>query len=322
MKIGALDLKNKALAAPLAGISDLVYREIAIAHGAGLVYTEMVSAAGLSRQDRKTLRYIQTRKDRPLAVQIFGHKPEEFARAVDFLAEHSAADCIDINMGCPVRKVVSGGSGAALMQNLTLAREIIEITVAKSPAPVTVKFRLGWDSKSLNFLELGRIAEQAGAAAVTLHARTRQQAYTGRADWSKIGELKQALRIPVLGSGDVKIRQDYLDMLEQTGCDAVLIGRAAIGNPWLFAGIAAGADITPPPRQRAAMYLEHTRRLLAYEAEFVKGNDSAGKTIAKMRKFAARYINGFPGARELRQELNSIRDYAALKKLLQVCDVV
>lgn len=310
MQIGNLTLHNNCFAAPLAGISDLVYREIAVEYGAGLVYTEMVSAAGLSRQDKKTLRYIQIRKDRPIAVQIFGNKPEEFAKSVDFLAEHMQMACIDINMGCPVRKVVSSGSGSALMKDLDLARELIEITAAKSPVPVTVKFRLGWDSQNLNFIELGKIAERSGAAAVTLHARTRAQAYAGKADWSKIRELKQAVKIPVIASGDVKCRQDFLTIQEQTGCDAVMIGRAAIGNPWLFSSIMQDKDIIPAPTERVAMYLEHTRRLLEYKSA------NEAKTIAEMRKFAARYINGFSGARELRQEINTIKKYAELEKLL------
>lgn len=310
MQIGQLKLKNNCFAAPLAGISDLVYRELAAEYGAGLTYTEMVSAAGLSRRDRKTLRYIHLRNDQPVAIQIFGNKPEEFAKSVDFLAEHTQLACLDINMGCPVRKVVSSGSGSALMKNLDLAREIIEITAAKSPVPVTVKFRLGWDANQLNFLELGKIAEQAGASAVTLHARTRAQAYSGQADWSKIKELKQALQIPVIASGDVKTRQDFLVILAQTNCDAVMIGRAAIGNPWLFAGIAQGQDVIPSAPERIAMYLKHTRNLLAYKT----GNET--KTIAEMRKFAARYINGFSGARELRQEINKIKTYPELEKLL------
>ncbi|GBR74131.1 tRNA-dihydrouridine synthase B [Candidatus Termititenax aidoneus] len=306
-KLGNLTLRGKTLAAPLAGISDLVYREICLEHGAGLTYTEMISTAGLARQNRKTLGYLATRRDRPAGVQLFGKNPEEFARAVDFLAENTDFACIDINMGCPVRKVVSSGSGAALMQNLPLAREIIEITAAKSPAPVTVKFRLGWDARNLNFLELGKIAEQAGAAAVTLHARTRQQAYTGQADWSKIKELAAAVRIPVIGNGDVKNRADAGALLAQTGCAAAMIGRAAIGNPWIF----ETEDIEPSPQQRAAMYLEHTRRLLQYKP------DNEHKTIAEMRKFAARYINGFTGAAELRRKINVISGYAALEKLLR-----
>jgi tRNA-dihydrouridine synthase B len=304
-KLGNLTLRN-VVAAPLAGISDLVYREICLEHGAGLAYTEMISVAGLARQNRKTLRYLAVRRDRPVGVQLFGKNPEEFARAVDFLSEHTNFACVDINMGCPVRKVVSSGSGAALMQNLPLAREIIEITVAKSPAPVTVKFRLGWDEKNLNFIELGKIAEQAGAAAVTLHARTRQQAYTKEADWTKIKELAAAVQIPVIGSGDVKTPADIDALLAQTGCAAAMIGRAAIGNPWIFA-IDGSA---PSPQQRAAMYLEHTKRLLQYKP------DNESKTIAEMRKFAARYISGFSGAAELRREINTLSDYAALEKLL------
>ena len=311
MKIGNLTLKNNCLAAPLAGISDVVYRELAIEHGAGLVCTEMVSAAGLARGDRKTLRYIRLGRDRPAAVQIFGSKPEDFARAVDFWAENAELDCLDINMGCPVRKVVSSGSGAALMRDLDLAGEIIALTVAKSPVPVMVKFRLGWDAQNLNFLELGKIAEQAGAAAITLHARTRAQAYSGRADWSKIRELKQAVKIPVIGSGDVKNRADYLALLAQTGCDAVMIGRAAIGNPWIFTEVLDEHFTPPDPARRLTVYLEHTRRLLEYEA-----HNTEAKTIARMRKFAARYVNGFPGARELRQEINRINNYAGLEKLL------
>jgi tRNA-dihydrouridine synthase B len=306
-KLGNLTLRGNVLAAPLAGVSDLVYREICLEHGAALAYTEMISVAGLARRNRKTLRYLAVRRDRPVGVQLFGKSPEEFARAVDFLAENTDFSCIDINMGCPVRKVVSSGSGAALMQNLPLAREIIEITAAKSPLPVTVKFRLGWDAKNLNFLELGKIAEQAGAAAVTLHARTKQQAYTGQADWTKIKELAAAVQIPVIGNGDIKTSADRGALLAQTGCAAAMIGRAAIGNPWIF----ETADVTPSPPQRAAMYLEHTQRLLRYKP------DNEHKTIAEMRKFAARYISGFAGAAELRQKINIINDYAALEKLLR-----
>jgi nifR3 family TIM-barrel protein len=229
---------------------------------------------------------------------------------VDFLAENTSFACIDINMGCPVRKVVNSGSGAALMRDLKLAREIIEITVAKSPAPVTVKFRLGWDARELNFIELGQIAEQAGAAAVTLHPRTRAQAYAGRSDWPKIKELKQALKIPVIASGDVKSRADFLAVQAQTGCDAVMLGRAAIGNPWLFAECAASLPAVVSRGERIAVCLEHTRRLLAYKP------DNEAKTIAEMRKFAARYINGFSGARELRQKINTLKTYAELEKLL------
>ncbi|GBR75602.1 tRNA-dihydrouridine synthase B [Candidatus Termititenax persephonae] len=306
-RIGGLTLKNNILSAPLSGISDLVFREITTAYGAGLTYTGMISVSGLARQNRKTLHYLDLGKDCPVAVQLFGKNPEEFAKATDFLAEHSGFACIDINMGCPVRKVVSSGSGAALMRNLDLAKEIIELTVAKSPVPVTVKFRLGWDSQSLNFVELGKIAEQAGAAAVTLHARTRQQSYTGAADWTKIKELKQALKIPVIGNGDIKTRADIAAMLRQTGCDAVMVARASIGNPWIF----APTEVRPSLRQRIEVYLAHTRRLLQYRPA------NERQAIAEMRKFAARYISSFSGAAELRREINTIDDYAGLEKLLK-----
>jgi tRNA-dihydrouridine synthase B len=219
---------------------------------------------------------------------------------------------IDINMGCPVKKVVQSGSGSALLKNLPLAREIIQAVVSKAACPVTVKFRLGWDQNNLNYLELGKLCEDEGVAAVTLHARTRAQAYTGRADWTGIAQLKQALKIPVIGNGDVKTRSDFQRMLTETGCDGVMIGRALMGNPWLIESIVQDKEIIPNPAERIQAYLKHTRQCLQ---KFPQRKPE--QLVCEMRKFAHRYINGFPGAVQLRQEINQIKDYSKLETLFK-----
>jgi tRNA-dihydrouridine synthase B len=312
MNIGSVSLKNNVCIAPLAGISDLVFRELMVEYGAGLVATEMISVAGLSRRDKKTLALTAiSERERPVAVQIFGNKPEEFYPGVQTLLEKIQPDIIDINMGCPVRKVVASGSGSALLKDLPRAKKIIQETVRAAAGPVTVKFRLGWDSASKNFLELAAICEGEGVAAVALHARTRAQEYSGTADWSAIAQLKQAVKIPVFGNGDVKTRDDYLRMLAETGCDGVMIGRAAMGNPWLIKSIAEGREIVPTKQERIAFYLEHARRQVARY-----GQKWEEHSICKMRKFAHKYINGFDGASELRQKINIIKTLVELEKLL------
>jgi nifR3 family TIM-barrel protein len=309
MKIGSITLKNNVCVAPLAGISDIVFRELMVEYGAGLVVTEMISVAGLSRRDKKTFALAAiSDAERPVAVQIFGNKPEEFYPGVQVLLEKIQPDIIDINMGCPVRKVVHSGSGSALMKDLPRARKIIQETVRAATRPVTVKFRLGWDAAEKNFLELGKICEGEGVAAIALHARTRAQAYTGQADWAAIAQLKAAVKIPVFGNGDVKTRADYLRMIAETGCDGVMIGRATLGNPWLIKSIAQNQDLEPTPSERIALYLEHTRKQIA-----CYGQEHELYSICKMRKFAHKYINGFRGVAELRQRINQIKDYATLE---------
>lgn len=312
LTIGNLKLKNNLVLAPLAGFTDSVCRQIMVEHGAGLVYTEMVSAAGLSRGDKKTKELLHfSKSEKPIGIQLFGNKPAEFAASAKYICNETDFDLIDINMGCPMRKVTNNGSGSGLMKTLSLAAEIISAVVGNSTLPVTVKFRSGWSETELNYLELGRIAELEGAAAVCLHPRTRAQCYSGHAKWAHIKNLAAELKIPVVGSGDVKTLDDYKRMLTETSCAGVMIGRGAIGNPWLFQNIIENKTSEPSKQTRIAMYLDHTRRALAAPT-----HKTPVKTIHEMRKVAARYLTGFSGAAQLRAEINRINSYEELKKLL------
>jgi nifR3 family TIM-barrel protein len=315
LTIGNLKLKNDLVLAPLAGFTDSVCRQIMVEHGAGLVFTEMVSAAGLSRGDKKTKELLYfVKKEKPSGIQLFGNKPVEFAAAAKYICNETDFDLIDINMGCPMRKVTNNGSGAGLMRTLPLAAEIINAVVSNSTLPVTVKFRSGWSATDLNYQELGRIAELEGAAAVCLHPRTRAQCYSGHADWQHIKDLAAALKIPVIGSGDVKTLEDHKRMLNTTKCAGVMIGRGAIGNPWLMQSIIADKVIEPAKQERIEMYLDHTRRALKFYS-----HKTAAKTISEMRKMAARYLTGFSGAAQLRAEVNRIAKFEELQNLFNGC---
>ncbi|HOW58075.1 MAG TPA: tRNA dihydrouridine synthase DusB, partial [Smithellaceae bacterium] len=248
-------LQNKALLAPLAGISNLPFRLIARSCGCALAYTEMISANGLVRQTQKTLEYLKTGEaDRPLGMQIFGADPAVMAEAAR-MAQDMGADLIDINMGCPVKKVVRTGAGAVLLKDPRLICDIISAVKKAVALPITVKIRSGWSGKSINAVEVARIAEESGVAAIAVHARTADQGYSGKADWRIIAAVKNAVKIPVIGNGDIHLPQDALAMISQTACDAVMIGRGALGNPWLFAGInqllnGRPADFLPTITQR------------------------------------------------------------------------
>jgi nifR3 family TIM-barrel protein len=310
-KIGTISLKNNIFTAPLAGISDKVFCQQMLKYGAGLVYSEMIATAGLSRASKKTVALAALGDTHPVALQLFGNKPDEFANAAKYVDEHNHADIIDINMGCPVKKVTHPGSGAALMRDLPLAKEIIIATVKNTKKPVTVKFRLGWDSTKINFLELGKICEGEGVSAICLHPRTRAQSFSGTADWSKIAELKQAVKIPVIGNGDIKSRAEVQRMQVETGCDAVMIGRAAMGNPWLIRSIIEDRDVVPTLQESIEEYLWHVREMIN-----LRGPEREKFALCEMRKFAHRYLHGFPGVAHLRQEINRIESLAELQLLL------
>ena len=312
-KLGKLVLKNNCFSAPLAGISDSPYRMLLSEAGVGMLYSEMISAAGLSRMHKKTLSLLRIDpKEAPVAIQLFGTKLDEFAKSVEILNEKFPAAVIDINMGCPMKKVVQNGSGSALMKNPQLAEDIIMTVVKYTEKPVTVKFRSGWDDKNLNYLDFGKMAEQAGASAICLHSRTRAQVYTGSANWDQIRELAQAVKIPVIGSGDIKNPADFHRMLETTGCAAAMIGRAAMGNPWLIKSIVTGQNIEPAIPERIAEYLRHAR---LHIKKYTDNNKDEKYSIHDMRKFAHRYISGFAGASELRQKINKIDTLTDLEKL-------
>ena len=235
MQIGSVTLAGRLALAPMAGVTDRAFRQICREHGAALTVTEMVSTKALCYQDRKTPRLLALGEDEhPAAAQVFGHEPETMAEGAKIARAVSGCDIIDINMGCPAPKIVNNGDGSALMRDPALAARVIEAVVKAVDVPVTVKFRKGWDEKSVNCVEFARMAEAAGAAAITIHGRTRAQQYSGKADWDAIRAVKQAVSIPVFANGDVAEPADAVRILEYTGADAVMIGRGALGDPWIF----------------------------------------------------------------------------------------
>ena len=312
MKIGRLLLTNNIILAPMAGITDLPYRLIMKRFGAGLVFTEMVSANGLVRAGRRTRELLRSDpEERPLGVQLFGEDPAILAAAARLVG--NAGELLDINLGCPVNKVVRSGAGSTLLRTPQLVGRIVAAVVRATELPVTVKIRSGWDAGSVNFLEIGRIAAEEGAAAVTLHPRTRAQGFGGQADWRQIAELKAALDIPVIGSGDIFSAEDALGMLQQTGCDGIMIGRGGYGNPWLISSTlsrqAGGSPALPSPEERRQVAKEHLERFAACFG--------AGKAVREMRKHLCWYSRGLNGAAGFRTRVNHA---ATLDELYAVLD--
>lgn len=235
MQIGNVTLAGRMVLAPMAGVTDRAFRQICREHGAALTVTEMVSAKALTYGDKKTPKLLLlAENEHPAAAQIFGHEPETMAEGAKIAREVSGCDIIDINMGCPAPKIAGNGDGSALMRDPALAARVIEAVARAVDVPVTVKFRKGWDEKSVNCVDFARMAEQAGAAAIAVHGRTRAQQYSGNADWDAIAAVKQAVSIPVIANGDVAVPEDAVRILEHTGADAVMVGRGALGDPWIF----------------------------------------------------------------------------------------
>lgn len=296
--IGSLRLDGWAALAPMAGVSDLPFRVIARSMGAALVTTEMVSGRGLFFKNEKTQEMLRIDKtEHPAALQIFGNDPDIMAMAAQ-AAEKAGADAVDINMGCPMQKVVKNGDGSALMRDLPLAESVIRAVAHAVSVPVTVKMRLGWDRSSLNAAELAAAAEEAGAAAVTVHGRTREEFYSGHADWSEIRRVVESVHIPVWGNGDVTDGPSAKALMEETGCCGVMIGRAAWGNPWIFRQINAylemGIEIPGPSRrERMDMAVYHLRALADMKGEWA--------AVREMRAHACRYFHGLPRAAALRR---------------------
>jgi tRNA-dihydrouridine synthase B len=294
---------NPLVLAPMAGITDLPFRVICREMGAGIVYSEMVSAEALIRDQQRTLSLLETdSRERPVAFQLFGCRPATLARAAAILSERPI-DIIDINMGCPVPKVLKSGSGSALLRDLGLAQEIMEAVVGATSKPVTVKVRLGWDAKSIVAVDLARIAVTAGVSAIAVHARTKVMGFSGKADWTMIKAVKESVAIPVIGNGDVRSAHDAKRMLDETGCDGVMIGRAIEGNPWIFRDaktyLATGvAPAHPSVEERQTVMLRHLNDVIG-----LLGEDIA---VREMRKHLCWYTKGLSGGAEFRQKVNHL----------------
>jgi tRNA-dihydrouridine synthase B len=315
LKIGTVELAGRTVLAPMAGAGDRAFRETCARFGAAYTVSEMVSSKALEFGDKKTRELMELGEEaRPAAIQIFGSEPAVMALAAKKAMEFSP-DFIDINMGCPAPKITGPGAGSALMKNPRLCGEIVAAVAAAVPVPVTVKMRTGWDESSINAVEVATICEQAGAAAVAIHARTRSQMYEPPADWSIIKAVKDAVEIPVIGNGDVTDAGAAARMIEQTGCDAVMVGRAALGNPWIFRQINAYLTelcrIVPPPDicERMLVMVRHIDLMCRYKGEHRAMNEA--------RKHVGWYLKGLRGAAEFRRRAGFLETRAQLDELVK-----
>jgi tRNA-dihydrouridine synthase B len=313
MKIGQIQLPNPVILAPMAGVTDLVYRKICKEMGSALSVTEMISGKGLMYTQKESIRIADINETGLVAIQLFGSEFEPMIRATEIINQIKP-HFLDLNMGCPAVKIVKNSEGSALMLQPERASELMQTLVKHAEMPVTVKIRLGWDEKNKNFLEIAKRAEQAGISAVTLHARTRDQFYAGQADWQAIKELKEKISIPVIGNGDIWHAEDALRMMQQTGADGVMIGRGALGNPWLIRDSVAllqglPAMKPPTPTERVEMALRHLQDMVEYKGEHIG--------VREMRKHGAWYIKGLNGASQTRVLLNSAKSKAEMEEIFQ-----
>lgn len=311
MNIGDINFSHIAFLAPMAGIADRAFRELCVQHGAAYAVSEMVSSKGLTMGDRKSAELLTLGNEHPAGVQIFGDDPEIMARAAVKCLEYSP-EIIDINMGCPAPKVAMNGGGASLLKNPDLAYEITKAVVNAVNIPVTVKIRKGWDDNSVNAVQMAQLMEKAGASAITVHGRTRTQMYSGKVDYDIIAAVKKAVSIPVIGNGDVVDEQSAAIMLEKTNCDALMIGRGALGNPWVFSKINAYLDecrVLPEPTvtQKMVTMLKHIEKIIEYKGEYT--------AMREARHHAAYYTKGLRGGAALRKEISGYEHFEQLQEL-------
>ena len=308
IKIGNVEINNNVFLAPMAGITDVPYRSICKEFGAGLTYSEMISAKGMHYNDEKTkLLMKKAVNETPFAVQIFGSDADILAKVAEEISD--SADIIDMNMGCPAPKVVKNGDGSKLMLSPDLIDEITKKVVEKANVPVTIKIRKGWDKEHVNAVQIAKIAEKNGVSAITVHGRTREEFYSGKADWDIIKEVKDSVSIPVIGNGDITGIEAANEIFEKTNCDAIMIGRASLGNPWIFEEIISGQKVNKTCEDVKKMIEKHLEMLIKEKGEYT--------AIREMRKHIAWYIKGFANAAEIRKRVNEIDELEELKNMIQ-----
>ena len=313
LNIGGVELPNNLILGPMAGVTDLPFRILCKEQGAGLLCMEMISAKAILYKNRNTETLLAIdERERPVSLQLFGSDPKIVAQIAHQI-EDRPFDILDINMGCPVPKIVNNGEGSALMKNPVLAGQIIEETVKAIKKPVTVKIRKGFDDDHVNAVEMARVAQESGASAVAVHGRTREQFYSGKADWDIIRQVKEAVDIPVIGNGDLLTAEDVIAMKEQTGCDGFMIARGAQGNPWIFSQILEyfkTGEIKPRPSfdEVREMILRQARMMLEFKGEYI--------CIREIRKHADWYTTGYPNSSKMRDAINTVETYEALEALL------
>ncbi len=313
MKIGNVDLENNIFLAPMAGITDLPFRLICKENNAGLVYTEMVSSKALLYEDEKTKLLLKTcDKEKPLAVQIFGSDPEAIAYAADFTSK--IGQIVDINMGCPAPKVVKNGDGSKLLLNLELVEKIVKAAVNASSVPVTVKMRIGWDQEHIVAIEAAKIIEKAGASAITVHGRTRSQYYSGSADWDIIKKVKESVNIPVIGNGDIRNCYEAKKALEKSNVDAIMIGRASLGNPWIFKQtveyLKTGSVLpNPTDEEKLDTIIKHLEMEIEEKGEFI--------AVREMRKHISAYTKNMKNSSQFRSIINTLESKEEVENALK-----